>query len=484
MKYCYTLLCCLIFSTSLLSQSYSLTVSEGHGSNTYAVGDTVYIFSRALDDYEVFTHWTFSTENLTFVADQGEWRTAFIMPNEGVEAKAHFAEVPSDFLTFESMRTSSIVQPFYTAFQEDAKGTVFILHGTGGGVSGWSDQRRGDSFQMVKDLYYAGYSVVIPESQESTLREDLNNDGRIRWVSFPTDTLTNIDYQNLKIAIDSFERRGALDREELFSIGMSSGGSFSGAFSITFETVASAIYCATSQLGVAQSTESNLQWCLMPNDPVMGLNGIETVKSYAEILKDRRLCSNVFVNRLFPIYPALFQRAGLSATASAAVFEELVRNGFTDDDYIIQAPVEELLSRIQSRPNDWQVLRSLPISMLNGIGSLLSVAYGEHQFFANHNLRTIRFFNHACLATSIPPILKRFSKNRHLKIHPNPSSGQIELVDLENPFNWTLYSIDGTPIRSEQGWRDRYITLAVEAGLYLLAVEVEGQVKVERVVVF
>ena len=81
--------------------------------------------------------------------------------------------------------------------QLNQKGIVYLCRGTGG-----SAQNLVGNFewqQMINDLVHAGYSIVVTEAEEVTLNQDLNSDGKIRWERLPADTLTNIDYANIRV---------------------------------------------------------------------------------------------------------------------------------------------------------------------------------------------------------------------------------------------------------------------------------------------
>ncbi|MEM6264665.1 MAG: T9SS type A sorting domain-containing protein [Bacteroidota bacterium] len=464
----------------LSAQTFSVQVNEGHGAGRYLAGDTVYIFSRTLGDYEVFTSWTIPGNQVSFVADEGEWRGAFIMPNRNVVLTANFDTVPADFLRLEPIRTTSIAQPFYTAFQPNHKGTVFLLHGSGGGASGWANPDRGDGFQVAKDLYYAGYSVVIPECQESTAGMDLNGDGRIRWVSFPMDTLNNIDYQNLNIAIDSFARRGDLERNQLYSIGMSSGGGFSGAFSVTFSTRASAVYCASSQEIVADTTQADLLFCLMPFDEAIGPDGIVDARMNHQTMVNRGLCSQFFLNQPFPIYPAIFERAQVDSMISMLLFQELANNQFITSKHFLTDPVSEIERDIQSNLGNWPAFRSLSSIQINQVRSLLQVAYGEHKFFANHNKRTIQFFDDPCglVSSNFPEA----TQSAFLKVAPNPTSRKVEVTGIKPPFDWEVFGQDGRLLRNGKTWQHTSIELPIASGIYLLRVRAGSEVFSRKIV--
>ncbi|MEN0047646.1 MAG: hypothetical protein AAF806_11360 [Bacteroidota bacterium] len=371
--------------------TFKLTVENGYGSGTYKVGDTVHIFAREEAQFELFDNWTFSVADIQFLADEGEWRNQFIMPASDLTCTANFASLDPDFLQFEEIQAAEHKKPVYYAFPENHKGTVFVFHGTGGSTRGWITPNKDQSYALVKDLYHAGFGVVITESEESTLRRDLNGDGKLRWQGYPIDPVRNIDYRNMEIIIRTFEDRGVLNRNNIHTIGMSNGGSFSGTFSFFFDAKTSVIYQAGSQQFIAKNTNAATLFCMMPNDDIIQTDGNEDALAHHNILKTRGIRSEYFMNVPYPVYSAYFQRVGIDAVISEAIFEELKTNQVIDNQNFLQFSLEELQEQIQRNPSSWSVLSGLSTRNLIDAVGLLDVAYGGHQFYSNHNKRTINF---------------------------------------------------------------------------------------------
>ena len=321
----------VLMSLTCFPQQYSVTVNNSYGSGLYEPGETVYVFSRETAENEVFVEWEIDNQ-IEYLNDEGEWRFSFIMPSENVMISAIIDELPDNFLVYEEIQGVNTLKPVYSAIVDNPKGTVFLFHGTGGSASGWIGINKDQNYTMLKDLFYNGYSVIVTECEESTLGTDLNGDGKIRWHTFPVDIIDNVDYANIKAIIDTFDNRGVIDRNRLFSIGMSAGGAYSTAFSVAFSSIASVTYCASGQVEVIEGTNSPILFCMMPNDEVIGQEGNDDALTNYNILLDREICAGYFMNYAFPVYPEYFMKVGLSQSESETVFNELSANGYLNSE--------------------------------------------------------------------------------------------------------------------------------------------------------
>lgn len=382
-----------IISPPAATDSLTVTVIDGLGGGIYEAGDTVWLFSRALAENEVFDSWSFDTPGIIFLQSPHEWFTRFIMPDESVIATAAFGTVPNDFLQFEEIQGENTLKPVYSAFPAEPKGTVFFFHGTSGSAEGWLGITNEQRYAVIKAAYLDGFGVIITESEESTLNQDLNNDGKLRWQTFPIDTLNNVDYLNLRVIMDEFTDRGLLNRNALYSIGMSNGGAFSAAFAGVFSAQAGIAYCASSAPSVANQTEAPTLFCLMPNDDIIDSNQEAIDNSNA--IKNRGICSNYFMNSPFPVYPEYFTRIGLDSSTSVAILEELDENGMLDGNYF-NPEVANLDAAVQNQSDNWPIILNHSIPEIAGIRNLIMLAYGGHVFYANHNRRSLDFLNAPC----------------------------------------------------------------------------------------
>ncbi|MEO1516489.1 MAG: T9SS type A sorting domain-containing protein [Bacteroidota bacterium] len=473
MKQLYPLLL-LFLSSSLCAQSYQLQVQNGYGSGSYEAGDTVYIFSRELGELETFRDWTFDQSSIEFLADEGEWRLAFKMPATDLMCRVQIDTLPADFLQLENIPAINTEKPVYSAFPPNPKGSVFLFHGTSGSTAGWIGLRKEQNYSFLKDLYQAGYGVIVTESEESTLNRDLNGDGKIRWLSYPIDTLNNIDYQNMKVVIDTFQTRGLLDRNSLFSAGMSSGGSFSGTFSVAFGTKASAIYGASSQLVIAQNGTTPLLFCMMPRDEIIGEQGNEDARTYHQMLLDRGICSQYFENIPFPLYPEYFQRTGLDAPSSNSLHAELGANNWLNAKGFVKGPAEDILADVLAQTSNWPNFRSLTPGQRTAAANLIDLAHGGHKFFSNHNKRTIQFFDNACDGPSTSTSEAGAISPKIIAI-PNPSRASIQLQGLEAPFDYELFDGQGRLLKKGRLLQNTSIDDLPSGGLFFLQLQKEGQ---------
>lgn len=96
------------------------------------------------------------------------------------------------------------------------------------------------------------FGVIVTEAEEATTGIDSNGDGKLRWATTPYDSVTNIDYANIKIITDTFYNRGVTNRAKFrYSVGMSNGGNFSSYLSALFSYKAGISYCAPSGAPIA-----------------------------------------------------------------------------------------------------------------------------------------------------------------------------------------------------------------------------------------
>ena len=465
MKYKFTLFL-LIAVRIAFTQSYLVTVNNGYGSGIFNVGDTVYVFAREESENEVFSHWETSPV-LQVVKDEGEWRFAFVMPQENVSITAFFENLPNNFLQFEEIQGVNISKPVYSAIANNSKGTVFVFHGTSGSVNGWVGINKDQNYSILKDLYNNGYSVIVAECEESTLGTDLNSDGKIRWYTFPIDTINNIDYANMKAIIDTFENRGVLDRSKLFSLGMSAGGAFSTGFSVAFSTLASATYCASGQMAVMEATQSAILFCMMPNDEVIGQEGNDDAIENYNYLVDEGKCTDYFMNYPFPIYPEYFARVGLSLQQSQNVFNEILSNEFLDGNRFLTADASILQAHIQSNQSLWSNFLSLSGLQKVAVGNLIGVAYGSHEFYSNHNKRTIDFFDHLCETPNA--ITSQTDRNFSYTIFPNPASDMVYLMSDKLDYSVVVTNIKGQIVFANKNVQQIDVS-KLSTGLYFIRV--------------
>ncbi|MDA3911482.1 MAG: hypothetical protein PF448_09015 [Bacteroidales bacterium] len=115
------------------------------------------------------------------------------MTANAIENTALCEDLPDGFLQYDEIQTDDYSKLICYVVPNNSKGTIFLFHSTGGSIIGWEGVLKDQNFALLKMLYYNGFPIVISECQESTLETDLNGDVKIRWHTFPIDTINNTD---------------------------------------------------------------------------------------------------------------------------------------------------------------------------------------------------------------------------------------------------------------------------------------------------
>ncbi len=172
-----------------------------------------------------------------------EWHTWFIMPAKNVSYTGSIKNITPVTLNFEQIMGRDRLKPVYYYFPAGHKGFVFLLHGTSGTAQHFVNSYEYQ--QLIKDLVTDNFGVIVTEAEESTTGIDVNGDGKIRWAVSPADSVTNVDYANIKIITDTFYNRGVTNRSKFrYAAGMSNGGNFSAYLSSYYKYKAAISYCA------------------------------------------------------------------------------------------------------------------------------------------------------------------------------------------------------------------------------------------------
>src|SRR5665213_1368139 len=329
------------------SDSFNVTVNNGYGSGKYKVGDTVHIFANALTANQIFGNWSGDTNLLN---GPNEWHTWFIMPAKDEDFTGSVVTVPGFTLQYEQVMGRDRLKPVYYYFPQGQKGIVYLLHGTGGNAANLVGEYEWQL--LIRDLVYNKFAVIVTESEESTTGVDANGDGKIRWDLLPADTLSNVDFANIRIITNTFYNRGFADfSEPRYSVGMSDGGFFSAALSYIYNFKAGIQYCSQGSANLMAVTSIPTQFCMAKNDdnPNVGLTGDADALSYSNAMNARGVCSKYYINQRAPIYPQRFARNGyISSTLSTNIFNELKSKGFLDNKNYFIGYSDTLTNAIQS----------------------------------------------------------------------------------------------------------------------------------------
>lgn len=378
------------------SDSATVTVTNGYGSGKYKTGDTVHIFSTAWTDNQLFDTWSGSETSLLNGKD--EWHTWFIMPARNISFSGSIKNITPFTMTLEQIRGRDRLKPVYYYFPSGHKGFVFLLHGSGGNA-----QNVATSYefkQLYKDLVNDGFGIIITESEESTTGIDANGDGKIRWATTPFDSLTNVDYTNIKIITDTFYNRGVTNRSKLrYSIGMSNGGNFSSYLSSLFKYKAGISYCAPSGAPIAASSITPLQFCMarFDNNENVGPTGNANALTNSQTMVSRGICSKYYINEHSPLYPERFARKGdITLTKSAAVFNELKAKGYLNSRNYFIGFSDALTTAYQANPTSFPELNSLTILQKLSVIEQIDLAVSDHQMYSDYNRASLRFLNVQC----------------------------------------------------------------------------------------
>lgn len=378
------------------ADSFTVTVNNGYGSGKYKAGDTVHIFSKAYPSSQVFGSW--SGNNVSLLNAPEEWHTWFIMPQKDVAFSGSVQNIQSFTLNFENIRGRDRMKRVYYYFPAGHKGIVYLLHGTGGSAAFLVADYEWQL--LINDLVNEKFAVIVTESEESTTNSDLNGDGVLRWNTAPWDTITNVDYANIRIITDTFYNRGLAGRAEpKYSIGMSNGGNFSTALSTIYNYKAGVSYCAPAGTPIAQITNTPLQFCMarFDNNPNVGSAGNANALNNSRLMTGRGICSKYFIKERSPLYPERFARRGdISTSQSTAVFNEIKKSGLLDTKNYFIGYSDALRSAMDANPSAFPQLNSLSFPQQNFVMTQIDLAVSDHKMYSDFNRATIQFLNKQC----------------------------------------------------------------------------------------
>jgi hypothetical protein len=407
MKYLFIFItaCCFISckktSTAPLvplpTDSFTVTVSNGYGAGKYKMGDTVHIFSIAYTDNQSFDKWAGS--DVTLLNSFEEWHTWFIMPAKNISFAGSIKSIAPVTLQYEQIKGRDRLKPVYYYFPAGHKGFVYLLHGTGGNAANVAGSY--EFKQLYKELVNDNFGVIITESEESTTGIDANADGKIRWGSTPIDTVSNIDYANIRIITDTFYKRGITNRSKArYSAGMSNGGAFSAALSTVYKYTAGISYCAPGGGALASSSSTPFQFCMarFDNNENVGTQGNADALANSKTLTSRGICSKYFMKEHAPLYAERFARRGdITIVKSAAVFNELKSKGYLDKKNYFIGFSDVLSTAYQTNPASFPELFGLtPLQKLFVIEQI-DLSVSDHQMYSDYNSATLKFLNKQCL---------------------------------------------------------------------------------------
>lgn len=375
--------------------SFTVTVNNGYGTAKYKTGDTVHIWSKELSSTQVFDNWTGETALL----NNNDWHAWFIMPSRNLTYTANIKSITPFTLNFEMIRGRDRLKPVYYYFPAGHKGIVYLLHGSGGSAAQFTSGFEEN--EVIKELVNDGFAIIVTEAEEATTGVDANGDGKLRWTQTPVDTLTNIDYVNIRNITDTFYNRGVTSRSKpRYSLGMSNGGAFSAALSYVYKFKAAISYCASSGAFIGNFSTIPLQFCMQrhDNNPDVGAQGNADALANSQNLTARGICSKYFINDRSPVYPQRFaRRSDISLIMSAALVTELKQNGFIDSKGYFIGYSADLTTALQANPARFPTLAGLTISQKIFVAAEIDCCVTDHHMFSDFTKLSLKFLNTQCL---------------------------------------------------------------------------------------
>lgn len=428
---------------SLFSQSFNLTVNNGYGSGSYQAGDTVHIWSEAFDNTKHFIAWSGDSNYLEM---PHEWHTTLIMPNKDISVTATIANMPAYTINNEKIMGVNNLKNVYSCFPPNLKGVIYFFHGTGGSASNWINIVEYRS--LINEAIASNFGVIVTEAEEITLNKDLNNDGKLRWLTFPIDTLSGIDYLNIKTLTDTFINRGNITPlTPKFSIGMSNGGSFSAAISYIYQFKAGVSYCASSvqQIFSMRNNPFAFRMAKYDDNPEVGPQGNYEAWQNDSILNQRGICHNYQVHDKQPIYPERFARInGISVATSKAMFNELFNNKQLDSSYFA-LPSDTIKKNILASPSLYPTIAGLtPTQRLEALNQI-STSNAEHSFYSDFNYSTLQFIGSLC---SVASSIQEINNNTKISVFPNPAKNLIVIVANQSIAQVKIFNLQGQEIKT------------------------------------
>ena len=377
--------------------SATVTVTGGYGSAKYKVGDTVHIFCAAFTSTQQFSTWVSADASLLNAPN--EWHTWFIMPARNVSFAGSLSSITAVTLNYEQIRGRDRLKPVYSIFPAGHKGIVYLLHGTGGTALNLVNNY--ELIQLYKTLVTDGYAIIVTEAEEATTGIDVDGDGKLRWAYAPLDTLTNVDYVNIRNITDTFYNRGVTSRSKpRYSVGMSNGGHFSSTLSYIYNFKAGVSYCAPMGSPLALASTIPFQFCMArwDNHPDVGQTGNANALSNSNTLSGRGICSKYFIHQRSPLYPERFARRGdITLAKSATVFAELKNKGYINSKNFYIGYSDALVTAFTANPASFPELLSITPLQRLFVVEQIDLAVADHQMYSDYNKATLRFLNQQCL---------------------------------------------------------------------------------------
>lgn len=450
------------------STDYLLTVQNGYGSARYKAGDTVHVFATFQNT--VFGKWELPADIKPISMDK-EWHISFIMPARDITIIAKKSNKALQALKQEQIKGVQRNKQVAWAFPDNMIGVVYLFHGTGGGVDGWLPGNT-EKYQMVQDLLADSLGVIITESEESTLRQDLDGDGNIRWkVSAPV-LDSSIDYQNLKAITDTMIQRGVLPASlPRYGVGMSNGGAFAIAASAALGYNAAISYCASGRTTQMYSITMPVLWCMARNDDNenVGEEGNEQAFSNYQILINRGIKAEYKMYNGAPIYSQRFLRAGTDSATSALIFTEIKNAGLLQQNGFLKYRADSILRTIIARKDVFPITNSQPARLQSRLNEQIRATDAAHEYYSDFNRTSIAFLKkYASRTVSV----QQQEIMPEINIYPMPAQDYFAMKCSADQAQLYLHDLFGNKVLSQQEYipGTKISTKNIPTGIYMLQI--------------
>jgi len=414
------------------AQTYTLTVTNGYGSGNYQAGQAVHIYSKEFGVNQFFDQWT---GDIASIENKENWHTTLIMPNTNVSVNAIIDNYTTN-LTNTSIQGQNIAKPVNYAFPANYQGVIYFLHGSGGSANVVNSSIEVRNF--IGKALKEGFAIITTEAEESTLNQDLNGDGAIRWKTYPYTSSANIDISNIEIINTHLTNLGILNNTKpKYTVGISNGGWFAQTLALALNFNKSVSYIGQGEPALYDNSgviemDKPVMWIMSANDgnPLVGVAGLNTSQGYSNQLVSENICSKFITHNPYPMYPERFARDELSLLESNSTYQELLNNGHLTSNKIPNISGFQLASVIQSNPLNYPFILSLNNSKLNAIRRQWDISFAEHIFYDDYNANVINFLKNGCETLSTIEANINFSDI--IAYYPNPTTDFLNIKINKN----------------------------------------------------
>ena len=444
-------------------QTFHLEVVDGYGSGDYPAGDTIHVWA-ANHNRQICDGWT---GEVSFMLQPKEWTSVVIMPAKNISVQAVYQELtPEMRFTEANIRGADTIQHVWYYFppQDQMRGVIWLFHGTNGSGSIWVnniDNRQFSDYMMAHQ-----YGLIAINSEESTLKRDLNGDGVYRW-SYGGDT-TLIDQANIRAIRDTFISRGAFTHATpMVAVGFSAGGAFTEFVANLFLRRAAFNHCTAGNDVLAEKAIVPYYHVINFHDehPDVGPEANAAAEIYYQEYIKRGICADLEWLNPQPVYPERFARSILiDEQLSEAIYQELTENGVLDEKGYMKFNTTTLKLSVATNLALFPVARSLTDAQTNAVIDQLEACYAAHHFTVDFAAREEQFIRLACATSANQPVP---GIDKDLLVYPNPVGDVIHVPGDHGDIQ--IYNLQGIKVLEGKG--NTVLVSSLPAGCYLLRAE-------------